>query len=202
MQVIPKSVQNLIDELSKLPGIGPKTAQRLVFYLLKRKEEDNSLLGDAVLELKNGIRYCSTCCSLTDIDECKICSDLRRDKDVICVVEDPLDVVAVENSGHFRGQYHVLGGAISPMEGIGPDDLNIDALVSRLGDGVKEIIIATNPNLEGEATALYLQRALIPLDVKISRLAYGLPIGADLEYADELTIAKAIEGRQELFNIT
>ncbi|KKQ94860.1 MAG: RecR protein [candidate division CPR2 bacterium GW2011_GWC1_39_9] len=199
MQVIPKSVQNLIDELSKLPGIGPKTAQRLVFYLLKRKEEDNSLLGDAVLELKNGIRYCATCCSLTDIDECKICSDLRRDKDVVCVVEEPMDVVAVENSGHFRGLYHVLGGAISPIEGIGPDDLNIGTLASRLGDGIKEVIIATNPNLEGEATALYLQRALIPFNVKISRLAYGLPIGADLEYADELTIAKAIEGRQELF---
>lgn len=198
MKIIPKSILNLIDELSKLPGIGPKTAQRLTFYILKEKEEDISLLGNAILELKEGIEICPICCNLSDSSFCPICEDLQRDKTTVCVVEEPLDIVAVDSSGNYKGLYHVLNGAISPIEGIGPDDLNIEPLLLRLKNEVKEVIIATNPNLEGEATALYLQRLISPLGVRITRLAYGLPIGADLEYADQLTISKAIEGRREL----
>jgi recombination protein RecR len=198
MQVIPESVQNLIDELSKLPGIGPKTAQRLTFYLLKESQSELDLFGEAVLNLKKNIKKCSVCSNIADKDPCLICSDQKRVKTLICVVEEPLDIVAIEKTEHFRGLYHVLGGVISPMDGVGPDDLSIDMLLGRVNEGIEEIIIATNPNLEGEATALYLQKILSKSGTKISRLAYGLPIGADLEYADQLTVQKALEGRRLL----
>ena len=198
MQVIPKSILNLIDELSKLPGVGPKTAQRLTFYLLKGKEEDIKSLGQAVLRLKEDVKACSVCCNLADSEPCLICSDTRREQATICVVEEPLDILAIESTAGYRGLYHVLNGAISPIEGIGPEDLAIDQLLKRAKEGISEIIIATNPNLEGEATALYLQKLISPLGVKVTRLAYGLPIGAALEYADQLTISKALEGRVEI----
>lgn len=198
MQIIPQSIQNLIDEFSKLPGIGPKTAQRLTFYLLKEKQEDLGSLGNAVLGLRENIKKCQICFNLTDTDPCPLCKDFKRDKGVVCVVEDPLDIVAIEKTGQFRGLYHVLGGVISPMDGIGPDELTVRGLLGRLTGEIKEVIIATNPNLEGEATALYLQKAMAPFDVKVTRLAYGLPMGSDLEYADELTVLKALEGRREL----
>ncbi|HBG81694.1 TPA: recombination protein RecR [candidate division CPR2 bacterium] len=198
MQVIPKSVQNLIDELSKLPGVGPKTAGRLAFYLLKESKDNVRLLGEAVLRITEGINSCSSCCSLTDSDSCQICDDLRRDQNLICVVEEPLDILAIENTGQFRGQYHVLNGVISPIEGMGPEDLTIGHLMKRLDRGVVEVIIATNPNLEGEATALYLQKLILPLGIRVTRLASGLPMGADLEYADQLTVSRALEGRVEV----
>lgn len=198
MQVIPESVQNLIDELSKLPGVGPKTAQRLTFYLLKESQTELDFLGNAVLDLRKNIKQCSICSNIADKDPCQICSDYKRSKSLICVVEEPLDIMSIEKTEHFRGLYHVLGGVISPMDGIGPDDLTINLLLERLSPEVEEIIIATNPNLEGEATALYLQKVLTASGIKISRLAYGLPIGSDLEYADQLTVQKALEGRRQL----
>jgi len=198
MQVIPESVQNLIDELSKLPGVGPKTAQRLTFYLLKESQTEIDFLGNAVLNLRTNIKKCSICSNITDKDPCQICNNHKRTKNLICVVEDPLDIIAIEKTEQFGGLYHVLGGVISPMDGIGPDDLTINLLLGRINSEIEEVIIATNPNLEGEATALYLQKALIASGVKISRLAYGLPIGADLEYADQLTVQKALEGRRQL----
>jgi recombination protein RecR len=198
MQIIPNSIQNLIDEFAKLPGIGPKTAQRLTFYLLRKPDKSSEDLGRAAEELKKGIKYCDVCCNITDNDTCTVCSDLSRDKSIICVVSEPLDMVALERSGNYKGLYHVLGGVISPIEGIGPDDLYIAQLVTRLkSQTVQEVIIATNPNLEGEATAVYLQKIIQLLVPKITRIARGLPVGGDLEYADEITLSRALEGRRD-----
>lgn len=198
MQIIPTSIQNLIDEFAKLPGIGPKSAQRLTFYLLRKPAKSSEDLGRAAEKLKQDIRFCSVCCNFTDNEVCSICSDTSRDASIICLVSEPLDVVALEKSGGYRGYYHVLGGVISPVEGIGPDDLFIAQLVARLRTGdVKEVIIATNPNLEGEATALYVQKIIQPLVPTITRIARGLPVGGDLEYADEITLSRALEGRRD-----
>jgi recombination protein RecR len=198
MQIIPQTIQNLIDEFSKLPGIGPKTAQRLTFHLLRRPERSSEDLGKAATELKQGITFCNICCNFTDNDICSICGDTTRDKSIICVVSEPLDVVALEKSRGYKGLYHVLGGVISPIEGIGPDDLFIAQLLSRLkSEKIDEVIIATNPNLEGEATALYIQKLIQPTSIKITRIARGLPVGGDLEYADEITLSRALEGRRD-----
>jgi recombination protein RecR len=198
VNIVPQSVQDLVDEFAKLPGIGPKTAQRLTFYLLRKPAKSSEDLGSAAENLKKNIRFCSVCCNFTDSDICSVCNDSSRDKSIICVVGEPLDVVALEKSGSFKGLYHVLGGVISPIDGIGPDDLFIAQLIDRLkNDNVAEVIIATNPNLEGEATALYIQKLIQPLNVKITRIARGLPVGGDLEYADEITLSRALEGRRE-----
>lgn len=189
----------LIEELYKLPGIGPKSAQRLAYYILRQPAAEARALAAAILEVKEKIGFCSVCQNVTDVDPCRLCTDERRDRSAICVVEEPQDVMVVERSGSYKGLYHVLHGAISPMDGIGPEDLKIKALVDRIGaGGVAEVILATNPNLEGEATAMYLARLLRPLGVKVTRLARGLPVGGDLEYADEVTLARALEGRQEM----
>jgi recombination protein RecR len=198
MNVIPDSIQNLIDEFAKLPGIGPKTAQRLTFYLLRKPDKSSKDLGKAADELKGGIKYCEICKNFTDQDICAICADTGRDNETICVVSEPLDVVALEKTHSYTGKYHVLGGVISPVDGIGPDELFIAELVKRVkAGGIKEIILATNPNLEGETTSLYIVKALSGVDVKITRLAHGLPMGGDLEYADEITLSRAIEGRRD-----
>jgi len=198
LKVIPKTVRNLIDEFSRLPGIGPKTAQRLTFYLLRGSQEKTRSLGEAVLNLKENIKICSVCSNLAETDPCVICSDLHRNKESIMVVEEPLDIIAFEKTGKFEGVYHVLHGAISPVEGIGPDDLYIKQLLDRVhGENVKEIILATNINVEGEATAMYLQKIISPLGIKITRIARGLPVGSDIEYADEFTLSKALEGRSD-----
>jgi recombination protein RecR len=198
MKIIPDNVQNLIDEFAKLPGIGPKTAQRLTFYLLRSPESEVAKFGEAALNLKKELKVCETCCNISVNDECEVCLDNNRDKSLICVVGEPLDIVAIEKTGHFKGVYHVLGGVISPVEGIGPDDLYIKELADRAKNGeVSEIILATNPNLEGETTALYIQKLISPAGIKITRLAHGLPVGGDLEYADEITLSRAIEGRRE-----
>jgi len=192
-------LQRLIDELGKLPTIGPKTAQRLAFYMLSMTQADAQALADAILEAKRLIRHCSICGNITDVDPCAICTSDRRDHAVICVVEDPRDIAAMERTREFSGVYHVLQGAISPLDGIGPDDLRIGELLRRVADGsVREIIVATNPRVEGEATALYLSRVLKPLGVRVTRIAHGLPVGGDLEYADEVTLARALEGRRDL----
>ena len=192
-------MQDLSDELGMLPGIGPKSAQRIAFHLLQADEADVKRLVDALVEVKSKVRFCETCGNVAESEQCRICADPRRDATVICVVEEPKDVVAIERTRDFRGRYHVLGGAISPMDGVGPDDLSIAQLFSRLADAsVSEVIIATDPNLEGEATATYLVRALSTLGVRISRLASGLPVGGDLEYADEITLGRAFEGRRLL----
>ena len=192
-------VQELIDELGRLPGIGPKSAQRIAFHLLKVSADDAGRLAAAITTVKERIRFCTRCFNVTENTECDYCGDPRRDPTLVCVVEDPRDIVAVERTGEYRGRYHVLGGAINPLEGIGPDQLRIKELYSRLGsEGIDEVILATNPNLEGEATAMYLSRQLKPLGVKVTRLASGLPVGGDLEYADELTLGRALEGRREL----
>lgn len=192
-------VARLIDELGKLPGIGPKTAQRLAFHLLNNDIGEARDLARAIIEAKEKIRYCSVCSNLTDIDPCQTCRDDTRNRSIICVVEEPRDVVAIERTREYRGLYHVLQGAISPMEGIGPDKLKIKELLARLQDNqVKEIIAATNPNIEGEATAMYLARLIKPLGIKVTRIAHGLPVGGDLEYADEVTLSKAFEGRREI----
>jgi len=192
-----EAVEKAIHELSKLPGIGRKSAQRHVFYLLKQSDSQVQQLADALVELKSRVRHCSVCFNITEADPCPICTSEKRSRSVICVVEEANDVLALENTGEYRGLYHVLGGALSPLDGIGPDDLKIKELLARLSDDVAEIIIATNPNTEGEATALYLAKLIKPFDVKISRIARGIPVGADLEYADEITLARAIEGRLE-----
>lgn len=193
------AVQDLIDELGRLPGIGPKSAQRIAFHLLQADEVDVKRLVDSLLEVQAKVRFCETCGNIAQSEQCRICADPRRDMTVICVVEEPKDVVAIERTREFRGRYHVLGGAISPMEGVGPDDLSIAALFARLSDRtVTEVIIATDPNLEGEATATYLVRAMGDMGVRISRLASGLPVGGDLEYADEITLGRAFEGRRLL----
>jgi len=189
----------LIGELEKLPTVGPKTAARLAFYLLSASKEDAQALARAIVEVKEKVRFCSRCFSLTEADPCSICSDSRRDASLICVVGEAKDVYAVERTMSYRGRYHVLGGLISPIEGIGVGQLKIQELIDRIGrEGVKEVIIATNPNAEGESTALYLARLLTPLGVQVTRLAYGLPIGGDLDYADEITLTRALEGRRAL----
>ena len=190
-------VQDLIDELGRLPGVGPKSAQRIAFHLLQADAVDVKRLVSALVEVKDKVRFCSICGNVAEREQCRICLDPRRDLTCICVVEEPKDVVAVERTREFRGRYHVLGGAISPIEGVGPDDLRIKELLTRLADGdVSEVIIATDPNLEGEATATYLARLLRPIGLKVTRLASGLPVGGDLEYADEVTLGRAFEGRR------
>ena len=192
-------VQDLIDELGRLPGIGPKSAQRIAFYLFAADPIDVRRLVDALNEVKAKVRFCRICGNVAEQDECRICRDPRRDLAVICVVEEPKDVVAIERTREFRGRYHVLGGAISPIEGVGPDDLRVRELMTRLADGtVVELILATDPNLEGEATATYLARLVKPMGLKVTRLASGLPVGGDLEYADEVTLGRAFEGRRLL----
>ena len=188
----------LIDELSKLPGIGPKTAQRLAFYILKMPNDRATSLADSILKAKESITYCSVCGNFTDEDPCSICRMEHRDRSTIMVVEEPKDIVALEKTRDFKGLYHVLQGAISPLEGIGPEDIKVRELLARITPEVKEVILATNPNVEGEATAMYLARLLKPLDVRITRIAHGIPMGGDLEYADEVTLTKALEGRREM----
>lgn len=193
------SVQDLIDELGRLPGVGPKSAQRIAFHLLKLPKIDALRLATAIAEVKDKVTFCPRCFNIAEGAECSICTDSRRDSTVICVVEEPRDIVSVEKTGEFRGRYHVLQGAISPIEGIGPDQLKVRELLGRLDpEGVTEIILCTNPNLEGEATAMYLSRLIKPLGVKVTRIASGLPVGGDLEYADELTLGRALEGRREI----
>jgi recombination protein RecR len=190
-------VQDLIDELGRLPGVGPKSAQRIAFHLLNAEPADVRRLASVLVEVKDKVRFCSTCGNVAEEEECKICRDPRRDASVLCVVEEPKDVVAIERTREFRGRYHVLGGAISPIDGIGPDELRIRELLPRLADGtVTEVILATDPNLEGEATATYLTRLLKPMGLRVTRLASGLPVGGDLEYADEVTLGRAFEGRR------
>ena len=192
-------VAALINEFSKLPTIGPKTAARLVFHLLNKPRADAESLADAIIALKDRVRLCSSCFSITEEDPCSICSDSRRDARILCVVAEAKDIFALERTSAFNGRYHVLGGLISPMDGIGPAQLRVKELIERIGsNGFEELIVATNPNAEGEATALYLSRLVGPLGVLVTRLAYGLPIGGDLDYADEVTLAKAIEGRRSL----
>lgn len=192
-------VARLIEEFHKLPGIGPKSAQRLTYYLLRASREDVLALAQAIAELRERTSLCSTCQNVTEHDPCPICADPRRDRSLICVVEEPLDILALERTRSYRGLYHVLHGVISPVDGVGPEDLKIENLLERLRNGsVREVIMATNPNLEGEATAMYVSRLVTPLGVKVTRLARGLPMGADLEYADDLTLARALENRQEV----
>lgn len=192
-------VQNLIDELGRLPGIGPKSAQRIAFYLLRVPENDARRLARAITEVKERISFCKRCFNIAEADHCVLCADPRRDEAVLCVVEEPRDVVAIERTGEYRGLYHVLHGAINHLEGIGADQLKIRELLQRLADEpVKEVILCTNPNLEGDATAMYLARLLRDTDLKVTRLASGLPVGSDLEYADELTLGRALDGRRSL----
>lgn len=190
-------VARLIDEFHKLPGVGPKTAQRLAYFILRTSADDAHALAQAIIDVKDQITFCSSCQNLTDVDPCSICRSEKRDRTIICVVEEPLDILALERTRSFRGLYHVLHGVISPMDGIGPEDLKVRELIHRLRDGsVREVIMATNPNVEGDATAMYLDRLITPLSVRVTRLARGLAMGADLEYADEVTLTRAIEGRQ------
>lgn len=192
-------VARLIEEFEKLPGIGHKTAQRLAFYILKISDEKAKNFAEAIVDAKEKISYCSICGNLTDSSECNICRNDLRDKTIICVIEGPKDIVAMEKTRDYKGVYHVLNGLISPMDGVGPDDIRIRELLSRIKDGqVKEVIIATNPNIEGEATAMYISKLLKPLGVKVTRIAHGIPVGGDLEYVDEITLTKAMEGRKEL----
>jgi recombination protein RecR len=195
---LPDPLLRLIEELQRLPGIGPKGAQRLAFYILKTPREQADRLVDAVREVKERVTYCSVCNNITDADPCTFCRSDQRDRDVICVVEEPQNVAAVEKTREFKGVYHVLMGALSPLQGIGPDDLKIKGLLQRVGAGAREVILATNPNVEGEATAIYLARLLKPLGVKVTRIAMGVPVGSDLDYADEVTMHKALEGRREV----
>jgi len=196
--LLPEPLIRLVEELQRLPGIGPKGAQRLAFHILKTPREDAERLAAAVRDLKERVTYCSVCNNITDADPCAYCSSVTRDPRVICVVEEPQNVAAIEKTREFKGTYHVLMGALSPLQGIGPDDLKIQGLLSRVNGGVTEIILATNPNVEGEATAIYLARLLKPLGVKVTRIAMGVPVGSDLEYADEVTMHKALEGRREV----
>lgn len=192
-------IANLIDQLSKLPGIGRKTAQRLAFFILDMENSEAEKLANSIINAKEDIKLCSVCCNLTDVDPCNICSDNSRDKSLICVLENAKDVIAMERSKEYKGEYHVLHGVISPMDNIGPNDIRIKELLQRLSsDDVKEIILATNPTVEGEATALYIAKIIKPLGVKVSRIAHGIPVGADLEYFDEVTLSKAMENRREL----
>jgi recombination protein RecR len=190
-------IERLIEEFRKLPGIGSKSAQRLAYSVLRRSREDAARLSRAILEVKEKIRYCSRCNNFSDVDPCKICSNPSRTAEIICVVEEPHDILAVEKTREFHGQYHVLHGVLSPINGVGPEDLMLKNLIERLGEGsVREVIVATNPNVEGEATALYLARLLKPIGVAVSRIALGLPVGSDLEFADEVTMSRALEGRR------
>lgn len=199
MKYYAKPLNKLINELSKLPGIGGKTAQRLAFHILSMDDKDAAALADAISLAKKTMKYCSVCGNLTDTEPCAICSDEMRDKSIICVVESPKDVVAMEKIREYKGYYHVLHGAISPMDGIGPEDINLKSLITRLrDDAVKEVIIATNPTIEGEATAMYIARLIKPSGIMVSRIAHGIPVGGDLEYADEVTLLKAVEGRRNL----
>lgn len=197
-QPTPEPISHLIEQFNKLPGIGPKSAARLTYYLLRMPEEEARSLAEAVLAVKENVVLCSECQNITDTDPCRICADPQRDHSVTCVVEEPLDILAIERTRKYAGVYHVLHGVISPTDGIGPDDLKIEGLLARIQRGdINEIILATNPNLEGEATAMYIQRLITPLGIKVTRLARGLPAGGDLEYADEITLTRALEGRQE-----
>ena len=199
MAYYPEPVARLIDALQRLPGIGPRTAQRLTFFLLKRPADEVRELADSLLSVKLSIVHCGHCFNVTDTDPCRICADPTRDSRLLCVVEEPNDLLAVERTGEFRGRYHVLLGALSPLDGIGPEDLKMRELFQRLdSEHVEEIILATNPNVEGEATALYLAKLLKPLCVRLTRIARGLPVGGDLEYADQVTLSKALEGRKEI----
>jgi recombination protein RecR len=191
------AIQDLIDELGRLPGVGPKSAQRIAFHVLSADPADVNRLAAALRKVKEQVRFCTTCFNVAESEQCRVCRDTRRTNEVLCVVEEPKDVVAVERTGEFRGRYHVLGGAINPLEGIGPDNLRIRELLIRLGTGeVKELILATDPNTEGEATATYLALMVKPMGIAVSRLASGLPVGGDLEYADEITLGRAFEGRR------
>jgi recombination protein RecR len=199
MDTTPRSVTRLIEEFHRLPGIGPKSAQRLTFYLLRTSKTQVEQLSDAIRDLREKITTCAICQNIAEDNPCIICRDEARDRAMICVVEEPLDLVAIERTREYRGLYHVLHGAISPVEGIGPEDLHIKELLERLRDGrVSEVLLATNPNLEGEATAMYLERLIKPLGIRLTRLARGLPVGGDLEYADEVTLTRALEGRREV----
>lgn len=199
MSVYAGPIQELVDELGRLPGVGPKSAQRIAFYLLEVKKEDALRLAAAISEVKERIRLCERCFNVSEAELCAICSDSRRDQSIVCVVEDPRDIVAVERTREFHGTYHVLGGALNPIEGVGPEQLRVRDLLDRLeSEGIMEIILCTNPNLEGEATAMYLARLLSPLGIKLTRIASGLPVGGDLEYADELTLGRALAGRREI----
>ncbi|MCX7884461.1 MAG: recombination mediator RecR [Caloramator sp.] len=198
MNFYPLPISRLIEEFSKLPGVGPKTAQRLAFYVLNMDMVEAEKLSSAIINAKNNIKYCSVCGNLTDEDPCIICRNTSRDSNLICVVEEPKDVIAMEKTREYKGLYHVLHGVISPLGGVGPDDIKIKELLGRITPDIKEIIIATNPNVEGEATAMYIARLIKPLGVKVTRIAHGIPVGADLEYADEVTLSKALEGRREI----
>ena len=194
-----ESIGRLIDELTKLPGIGEKTAQRLTFFLLKTPEEDVKQLAQALVDVKARVQYCSVCGNITEHDPCAICSSVKRNRTIICVVEEPNDLLAIERTREYKGLYHVLMGTLSPLDGIGPEDIRIQELLKRLQEEpCEEVILATNPNVEGEATATYLARLLKPLGIKITRIAHGIPVGGDLEYADEMTMTRALEGRREL----
>lgn len=199
MNYYPAPVARLVDELSKLPGVGNKTAQRLAFFIINMSDAEVRNLSQAIVDAKSKTKYCSICGNLTDIDPCSICGNASRDQSLICVVEEPRDVIAMEKTREFKGVYHVLHGAISPLEGVGPGDIRIKELLKRVGEAeIKEIIMATNPNVEGEATAMYISKLIKPLGVKVTRIAHGIPVGGDLEYADEVTLAKALEGRREI----
>jgi recombination protein RecR len=195
---LPDPLLRLVEELQRLPGTGPKGAQRLAFHILKTPREQADRLVDAVREVKEKVTYCSICANITEADPCEFCRDERRDRQLICVVEEPQNVAAIEKTREFKGVYHVLMGALSPLQGIGPDDLKIKGLLERVSAGVREVILATNPNVEGEATAIYLARLLKPLGVKVTRIAMGVPVGSDLDYADEVTMHKSLEGRREV----
>lgn len=199
MENYSEPIDRLINEFSKLPGIGRKTAQRLAFHIINMNPADVEGLSKALVDVKKEIKYCKQCCNISDSDICPICANSHRDSSTICVVEDPRDVAAMERTKDYNGKYHVLNGVISPMDGIGPEMLNIKELISRLGDGtIKELIMATNPTIEGEATAMYISRLVKPMGIKVTRIAHGLPVGGDLEYADDVTISKALEGRREI----
>lgn len=199
MNNLPQPILALIEEFSRLPGIGKKSAQRLAFHVVNQSEESAVRLSEAIIDAKKKIRYCSECFNLTDLDPCNICSSPKRDRKVICVVEDPKDVIAIERTKEFKGLYHVLHGAISPMDGIGPEDIKLRELILRLQkEDVEEVILATNPTIEGEATSMYISKLLSPTGILVTRLAHGIPVGGDLEFADEVTLAKALEGRRTL----
>lgn len=198
MAKLPRSIEKLINEFAKLPGIGSKSASRLTFYLLKRADLENELFAEALTKLKNAVVFCSICHNMAESDPCSICSDPSRDQTIICVAEEPLDALALDSTGAYKGLFHILGGVLNPLEGIGPEKLNIDSLIARLDGTVKEVILATNPSLEGETTAMHIQKLLKDKNVKVTRLARGLPTGGDLEYADEITIAQALQGRNEM----
>lgn len=192
------TINHLIGQLSRLPGIGDKSAQRLAFYIINMSNDEAKALSDAILSAKKQIKYCSVCCNLTDSDPCSVCSNAKRDKSTIMVVEDPRDMAAYEKTGEYKGVYHILHGAISPLRDIGPDDIKLKELISRVDESISEVIVATNPTVEGEATAMYISRLLKPMGVKVSRIAHGVPVGSDLEYVDQVTLSRALEGRREM----